>query len=531
MSRMRRVTVATTVLCCLVPAGTGGAGTGAAVSSPAPTLKRADPGGAETLPPSAGPKTPAPEVSATEADRTLDAAEAALDGSSPVPDPTSALNEVAQILPALNGQQRRRGEGLLARPTDGQADPEEDGYTVRPVRAVASTHFCFFWVERGADAVPATDADANAIPDYVDVLAAIAEHVYSVEHGRLGWRLPPSDGARGCDPGDGRSRVDVYAKDLEDDGYIAADPGQTAFRQHTYVVVENDMAERTDSAREVVPALQAMMAHEYNHVVQFGYSAHQDPWMDESTATWMEEIVYPAVDDYLGYLGDFAGRVGVPLTEASDRHLKVYGSAVWNHFLDSRFGLTVIRKAWEAAPKTKPRGFAAGAYERAIRGASKGRSSFLEEFVRFAAATAEWRSTGVFPDSTEYPNVRRTGTLATREPRFDRYVLDHTTFRLAHVPDRSGRAVKLVIEGPRNVGLGLALVGRIGSGSNARVITVLRVLRNGGKGAVTLSRPRRFSRITAVLVNGEIDISGYARRDWRYTGDRKQIFAATMKLR
>ena len=56
------------------------------------------------------------------------------------------------------------------------------------------------------------------------------------------------------------------------------------------------------------------MAHEYNHVLQFAYDSQQDTWMFESTATWMENVVYPDIDDYIGYLPFYASAVKVPLT-------------------------------------------------------------------------------------------------------------------------------------------------------------------------------------------------------------------------
>ena len=81
---------------------------------------------------------------------------------------------MAEILPALDGREERRGEALLARPTDGPNDPYGDGYTVAPLAAY-STNFCYFWVTTGPDAVPLTDSNANGIPDYIDVLATTAE--------------------------------------------------------------------------------------------------------------------------------------------------------------------------------------------------------------------------------------------------------------------------------------------------------------------------------------------------------------------
>lgn len=495
------------------------------------TLQPAVPVGSELAP--AGPTVgTVPEVSAAAAEDSLEQAEAALAGEGG--HASTALAELAVALPSLEGSDRRRGEALLARPTDGPNDPYGDGYTA-PARAAASDHFCYFWVESGADAVPLSDANGNAIPDYIELLALIAEEVWTAEHTRLGWPTPRSDGTLGCNAGDGRSRTDVYAVNVGAQGlygYAATDPGQRGHRQFSFLVLDNDQAEFAPQYGGIVPPAQVTLAHEYNHVLHFSIDAIQDGWMKESVATWMEEIVFPDVNDYLQYLGPWAREVQTPLTTFSQRSLKVYGSAVWNHFLSKRLGNGVVRNAWTASLKTNPQSFAAKAYDRAIKGA-RGRRDFVSEFVRFAAATAEWRSTRVFPDSAQYPDVRRTGTIATRERFFDRFNIDHTTFRLANVPDRSGAAVKLELRAPRGVAVGLALVGRIGRGAGARVISVARDLPNGGVGAVRLSRPRRFSRITAVLVNADFAIRGFsgARGDWIYRGDNTRILAATYKLR
>jgi hypothetical protein len=248
---------------------------------------------------------------------------------------------------------------------------------------------------------------------------------------------------------------------------------------------------------------------------------------------WMEEQVYPAVNDYLQYIGSWGREVERPMTDFKPyESSKYYGSAVWNHFLSRRLGPSVIETAFASSLQTNPQHLATKAYDRAIAAAG-GRRNFVSEYVRFAAATAEWRSTSVFPDSTAYPDVKRSGTIATRERFYDRFNLDHTTFRLANVPDRGGKAVKLELRGPRGVPLGLALVGRIGNGAGARVITVVRALPNGGNGTVNLARPARFARITAVLVNAEVDVRGFSAGigDWIYRGDNARIQAGTFKIR
>jgi hypothetical protein len=93
--------------------------------------------------------------------------------------------------------------------------------------------------------------------------------------------------------------------------------------------------------------------------------------------------------------------------------------------------------------------------------------------------------------------------------------------------------VKLLINAPAGLGAGLALVGRIGNGAGAKVITAAKILRHGGKEIVRLSQPGRFSRITAVVVNGDIRVRGFssAKRDWNYLGDNARFDVGTFLTR
>jgi hypothetical protein len=56
-------------------------------------------------------------------------------------------------------------------------------------------------------------------------------------------------------------------------------------------------------------------------------------------------------------------------------------------------------------------------------------------------------------------------------------------------------------------------------------VTHLKFLKSGGKRVLTLKRPRRFRRITAVLVNADARTSGYGSFGWRYTRDRIPVRA------
>ena len=471
--------------------------------------------GPDGPPPSDGGPLAGPVLAPPAAEEILDDAEAALAGEPGAPDATLALNELGQIMPALAGTQRERGETLMARPTDGAADPEGDGYT-RPVFAIVSRHFCVFYTRTGPDAIPLADSDSDSLPNYAEATLAFAERSYRREHGALGWRKVRKDGSRGCTtiPNDGKSRIDIYLVDLPGlYGYAQTDPRQRGNRRFAYLVIDNDMQEITSYSNKFLP-LAVTAAHEYNHVVQFSYDFIQDPWMFESTATAYEELVFPAVNDYLQYLSEVANKVKIPLTSFGN-NLKPYGDVVWTFFLIKRHGARVIPKSWGKSLKTRPPDFAALAYDQGIRGASRGRSNFHKEFVKFAASLPEWRGSGIYPDSNRYPNVRRSGSMRIGGGK--RLVLDHTTYRLLRVK-AGGKVVKLRVRAPRRISSGIALVGRLPSG---RLVKAIKVLGNGGSGTVRLSRPGRFKRITAVVVNADFDQRGYSGRigDWLYTGN------------
>ena len=490
---------------------------------------------------SAGAQGPVANPSTAQASVALDNAEQALglegapvepDGSggdpAPVPDATLALNGLAAALPELRAGERRRARGLLARPTDGIADQFGDGYpAAAPVASAASAHFCAFWVTDPAfvDAPALGDADADGTPDYVEAILEIAEFSYSIEvaPGRLGW-APPKPDRSGCGT-DPSARADIYVKQLGNKGffgYEAPDPGQGRRRsQYGYMVLDDDYApsEYGNYPDRLDPA-KVTFAHEFNHLLQQNYDTLQDVWMFESTAVWAEEQVYPEINDYLNYLPSFAGAPKRPITDRrAAKGLKIYGSAVWNHWLANRYGLGVIRRAWKASDATKPPDFSIAAYDRAVRAA--GGKGFEREFVRFAAATAEWRTgNGGFPDAASYPDVARKGDL--RKGSRKRLELDHTAFRLLTVKPRGG-AVRLKVDAQRDVRAGIALVAREGDAVGGSVTTKTEYLGDGGHGAVTLRDAGSFERITAVICNADGRVRGFGRNDWIYARDDRRF--------
>jgi hypothetical protein len=453
---------------------------------------------------------------------------AALCALAATPAAAGASQGLADAVPSLASPAQKPFIVPKPRPTEGRGrptddpDPNRNAYTVpqAPRSPACSAHFCVHWVEEGLDAPKLTDSDGDGIPDYVERVLRVAEHVHTVENDQLGWREPKSDGHKGG----GNGKTDIYLSQIGGElfGYAAPDSGQETKehplprRLYGYLVLDNDYSPFEFPRTTQLHDLEVTLAHEYNHILQFGYDAYQDPWFAESSAVWMEDQVYNGINDYLRYVGRWVHRFDTPLTASS---IKEYGSAVWNEWLAHRYGLSFIRKIWARAIHTRPGGFSVNAYEAAIRTA--GPSDFSRDFTRFAAAVAEWRTGRGFRESELYPDMPRQGSLPLDGRHLTR-LLNHTTFTMLGVAARQGKAVVIHAVAPQGTASGLALVGRIGSEKEGSIVTRTDFRPHGGKLVARLPDPARFSRITAVVVNADARADGFSARrlDWRYLTDK-----------
>jgi hypothetical protein len=452
--------------------------------------------------------------------------------------PAGALADtgVADSIPSLASKAQKpfiapqpRPDETRGRPTDSN-DPNRNAYSVpeAPKSPFCGPHFCVHWVDQGLDAPNLKDTDKDGVPDYVEQVLKVAEHVHEVENDKLGWREPKSDGRQGG----GVGKTDIYLSQIGGQlfGYAAPDQGQVRKghpiprRLHGYLVLDNDYSPFEFPNTKPLNDLEVTLAHEYNHILQFGYDAYQDPWFAESTAVWMEDQVYNDINDYLRYVKRWVKLWETPLTTSS---IKEYGSAVWNTWLARRYGRAMIRKIWAGAIHARPGGFSVAAYERALKAVG---SSFPLDFSRFAADTAEWRTGQGFRESDLYPDLPRQGSLPLDGRPLTR-LLNHTTYQLLRVHAGQGKAVVVHAVAPDDDAAGLALVGRIGPERGGRTVTRLDFAEAGGKLRVTLPDPGRFQRITAVLINADASAQGYdaGRLDWEYLTDRKP-FAISGRL-
>ena len=193
--------------------------------------------------------------------------------------------------------------------------------------------------------------DASDIA-FVEAVAQTVEEVYNIQVNQLGWVAPPSDILQG---GDGR--YDVYLVNILDAyGYASSSsplgdnpntPEIEEFATAGYLILDNDYSGYDDP----IQAMRATTAHEFHHVIQFGYDRDEAfSWYFEATASWMETVTFPAqeeatiyVADALGYPEACFGGQG----DADPTGLGIYGAWLFFEFMQTTLGDTAPLELWE----------------------------------------------------------------------------------------------------------------------------------------------------------------------------------------
>ena len=248
---------------------------------------------------------------------------------------TPVVAGASRFLEQTSGASRARLHKALARPV-----LDHDYLSL-------SGHFRVHYDLEGNGWVDRTDADGNGVPDYVDVVAAVLDSTWELQVNLLGYQAPPPD------PGlAGGNEYDVYIVELGTGGYYGLTYPEDSSRlsTHSYLKLDNNYTDSIYEQTRELDALRVTVAHEFFHAIHFGYYLGNDSgWWREASSTWMEEVAYPEMDDYLQYVPHFLRQPersldsGVGLS--SDTH--VYGASIFAHFLDQRFDRDLIRLIWE----------------------------------------------------------------------------------------------------------------------------------------------------------------------------------------
>ena len=273
-------------------------------------------------------------------------------------DATPILRELAASVDDLAPADRALAERILARPTDSR-DPLKR-YRA-PARHVCDATTCFWWVTQTADAPALVDRNRNRVPDWVDTTRATFRTVWRTEVGRYGYARPLPD-TRGA-PGRNRTKLDVYVADLGAlgiYGYCTSDDPRRGISRSlsAYCAVDDDFSRRQfGGATTGIGALRVTAAHEFFHAIQYAHDSLDDLWLMEGSATWIEDEVYPGIDDNLQYLRTS------PLARQSfyfpldhdepdmrrPESALAYGAWIWWRFLSERHGREIVRDVWARA--------------------------------------------------------------------------------------------------------------------------------------------------------------------------------------
>jgi hypothetical protein len=200
-----------------------------------------------------------------------------------------------------------------------------------------------------SDAVPAVDANRNAVPDYIEVAAESWERIWQRLVVELGYPAPKGVSTQ--------NKFHVYYNKLSYYGYcmptnvellrVSPVPYGTA---SAFIVVNNDFVgfppnDEDVTGTEVIRsgALKATQAHEFMHALQFAINVYGSGWLMESHATWAEDAVYDGINDWHWYINTFLATPDFPIFS---RYL--YGAAYYQNYLSERFGVDVMRRIWLA---------------------------------------------------------------------------------------------------------------------------------------------------------------------------------------
>jgi hypothetical protein len=209
-------------------------------------------------------------------------------------------------------------------------------------------YFHIHYDTTGGEAVPPQDLDGDSIPDYVERIGVYCDSARAVYLDHMGFLPPPIDTLTG-------DVYDIYLQAIGGYGAtIPEAPADSPWTDYTsYIIIhcrmDFNLFHNDDPEGDTIGAQKVTSAHEYFHAVQlaYKYDLSEYLWLMEASATWMEEVVFPNVNDNQNYLPDFFSVPYMKLISTMGNH--EYGAFVWPGFLYQRFGPDIIRRIWLAA--------------------------------------------------------------------------------------------------------------------------------------------------------------------------------------
>ena len=200
-----------------------------------------------------------------------------------------------------------------------------------------TVNFEIYYTLSGTHAVSPIDNNQNGVPDYIDDVASYSEESYNHQVNILGYLSPPKTKFK-------KYRIFVK-RTIPFYGWITFDG------EDTLIAVDSSMTwvpDNDDPEGKVKGALKVTIAHELFHAVKASYNWYIDYpvyWFDEATSVWIEEEIYPQVNDYIGYIKDYFNNPEESLVPTS--YWDSYSRCVFAIYLIKKFDKDIIREIWE----------------------------------------------------------------------------------------------------------------------------------------------------------------------------------------
>jgi hypothetical protein len=275
----------------------------------------------------------------------------------------------------------------------------------RPVMQTSITRngFTVHFDTTGIDTPKLLDASGVAIPGsalaFVDSVFASLAYVAPFETQTLGYGALPSDGTLGGGP-----EYDIYIVELSN-MYGSTTPDGSppeGGMSTTFMTIDNDFVFVRPVKNRGIPGMNVTIAHELHHALQIGnYGFWQEhAYYYEITSTWMEDVVYPAVDDYYNYLTASWGQFRNPDVTFTSNGLICYSRGVWGQFIARKFGRDMMRATWEQIRSAVP----LTAIDRALRTQGYDAATAFAEWAMWNHFTGPQSNPArYYPDGAEYP--------------------------------------------------------------------------------------------------------------------------------
>jgi len=291
--------------------------------------------------------------------------------------------------------------------------------------------------------VDPADGNMNGVPDYIDTVAYLFNLVYELYHTSSSYSIPPPDGVQ-----INGAYYDIYVSTYLNDlagalGYTvpegrSGDNSNSAslveyYAKPSYVVICGDF--ELDGT-----TIDFVIAHEYMHAVQFGYTMYMNTWLMESCATWTVDFAFPDYDDNFDRLYDFFRDTDVALNlengEADgdfDDHW--YSTWIFIKYLTDHTGNEIVRSIYERCVPEANNAIDAIDDELEVNWGS----SFNTMFEQFVIANAVMTSNSLFEPYTY-----------VRAIEYNTYINAHHAFDLESKINFSGNDIHFNSESDGN---------------------------------------------------------------------------------